>query len=85
MKHPSDIIAIDDLCIYTGYDVQPVVCADSELATAIERYSRTSTSIEQAAPEEEVDIEETSLKWRLLCLLFTWPTLFSARQFVLGQ
>lgn len=60
MKHPSDIIAIDDLSIYTGYDVQPVVCTDSELAAAIERYSRTSASIEQAEPEEEVDIEETS-------------------------
>ncbi|MGB3913055.1 MAG: ATPase, T2SS/T4P/T4SS family [Thermacetogeniaceae bacterium] len=60
MKHLSDIIAIDDLSIYTGYDVQPVVCTDSELAAAIERYSRTSASIEQAEPEEEVDIEETS-------------------------
>jgi len=59
MKHPYDIIAIDDLCIYTGYDVQPVVCPDSELEAAIERYSRTNANIEQAEPEEEVDIEET--------------------------
>lgn len=60
MAHPSDIIAIDDLRIYTGYDVQPVVCADSELKAAIERFSRIGTDIEQAAAEEEVDVEETA-------------------------
>jgi type IV pilus assembly protein PilB len=57
MMHPRDIIAIDDLRIHTGYDFQPVVCADGELTAAIERYSRTSTSVEQTAEEEE-EIEE---------------------------
>jgi type IV pilus assembly protein PilB len=59
MMHPRDIIAIDDLRIHTGYDFQPVVCADGELMAAIERYSRTCTSVEQTA-EEEVEIEEVA-------------------------
>jgi type IV pilus assembly protein PilB len=58
MMHPKDIIAIDDLRIHTGYDFQPVVCADGELMAAIERYSRAMASVEQAATEEEVEVEE---------------------------
>jgi type IV pilus assembly protein PilB len=58
MMHPKDIIAIDDLRIHTGYDFQPVVCADGELMAAIERYSRAMVSVEQAATEEEVEVEE---------------------------
>ena len=30
MAHPTDIIAIDDLRILTGYDIKPVVLEDSE-------------------------------------------------------
>lgn len=59
MMYPKDIIAIDDLRIHTGYDFRPVVCADGELAAAIERFSRTSASVEQAA-EEEVEMEEVA-------------------------
>lgn len=57
MMHPSDIIAIDDLRILTGYEILPVVCADGELQAAIERFSRTTTSIEQTADEEN-DVDE---------------------------
>ncbi len=59
MRYPKDIIAIDDLRIHTGYDFQPVICADSELTAAIERYSRTSVNVEQSA-EDEIEIEEVA-------------------------
>lgn len=59
MMYPKDIIAIDDLRILTGYGFQPVVCADSELTAAIERYSRTSVNVEQSA-EDEIEIEEVA-------------------------
>lgn len=52
MMNPGDIIAIDDLRIITGYDIQPVVIPDSELEAAIERAGRTGAEVEQA-PEEE--------------------------------
>jgi type IV pilus assembly protein PilB len=77
MMHPKDIIAIDDLRIHTGYDFQPVVCADSELTAAIERYSRTSVSVEQSAeeeiePEVAVEVEDDAEKpaVRLVNLIF---------------
>ncbi|MDH7577819.1 MAG: GspE/PulE family protein [Bacillota bacterium] len=54
MQHPGDIIAVDDLRILTGQDIQPVVVPDSELEAAIERYARTAASVEQA-PEEEAE------------------------------
>ncbi len=59
MMHPKDIIAADDLRIHTGYDFQPVVCADGELSAAIERYSRAMASVEQTS-EEETEIEEVA-------------------------
>jgi hypothetical protein len=72
--HFSDI---DDLRIHTGYDFQPVVCADSELTAAIERYSRTSVSVEQSAeeeiePEVAVEVEDDAEKpaVRLVNLIF---------------
>ncbi|MFZ5644801.1 MAG: GspE/PulE family protein [Bacillota bacterium] len=57
MKNPSNIIAIDDLRILTGYDIQPVVMPDSELDAAIERTARSSADVEQ--PAEENSQEET--------------------------
>lgn len=53
MKHPTDIIALDDLRILTGYDLQPVVAPDSELDAAIERFGRSHADVEQAAAEED--------------------------------
>ncbi|MEW6276788.1 MAG: ATPase, T2SS/T4P/T4SS family, partial [Bacillota bacterium] len=52
MMNPADIIAIDDLRILTGYDIQPVAVSDSELEAAIERFARTGADVEQAADEE---------------------------------
>jgi len=55
MERPNDIIAIDDLRIMTGQEIQPVVCPDSELNAAIERFSRASAEIEQTEEEEPVE------------------------------
>jgi len=52
MMNPSDIIAIDDLRILTGYDILPVVVPDSELEAAIEKFGQAGAGIEQAAEEE---------------------------------
>lgn len=54
MERPNDVIAIDDLRLMTGQEIQPVVCPDSELSAAIERFSRASTEVEQAEEEEPV-------------------------------
>ena len=51
MKHPNDIMTIDDLRMLTGYDIKPVMVSDSELEVTIEKYSRESMEVEQ----EEVE------------------------------
>lgn len=61
MQHPNNVIAIDDMRMLTGYDIKPVVVADSEFSAALEKYSRINLEFEQPADEqpieEEVDIE----------------------------
>lgn len=52
LKHPSDIIAVDDLRIITGYEIKPVIVPDSELTAAIEHFARSTTEVEQE--EEEI-------------------------------
>lgn len=37
MIHPTDIIAIDDLHILTGYDIQPIIIPDYQLEAALEQ------------------------------------------------
>jgi len=57
MQHPNDIIALDDLRILTGYDIQQVVAPDTELDAAIEKYSRVNMDFDHSEVEETV-IEE---------------------------
>ncbi|MEW6244725.1 MAG: ATPase, T2SS/T4P/T4SS family [Bacillota bacterium] len=52
MERPTDILALDDLRILTGFDVRPVVVPDSELEEAIKRYSQASVGVEQSVEEE---------------------------------
>jgi len=47
MSDPTNIFAIDDLHVMTGYDVVPVVVAESELKSAINGYSTTDIDIEE--------------------------------------
>ena len=37
MMNPNDVIAIDDLRLLTGYDIQPVMVPDSELEAVTRR------------------------------------------------
>ncbi len=61
MKRPGDIIAIDDLRVLTGHEIQPVVVTDSELEAAIQNYSRSSVGVEAAAAEEEEAAEDVAV------------------------
>lgn len=45
MLHPMDIVAIDDISIMTGYDVQPVVIPDKQLKQAIDKFTGTDSGI----------------------------------------
>lgn len=45
MADPANIFAIDDLRIVTGFEIRPVVAAESDLLTAIERFSANQQNI----------------------------------------
>lgn len=47
LMNPNDVIALDDLRILTGYEILPVVVPDKELVTAIKKYTRESSDVEQ--------------------------------------
>lgn len=53
LKHPSNVIAIDDLRFITGYDIKVIIVTDSELTTAIEQFVRSSMGVEDEEEEEE--------------------------------
>ncbi len=59
MQHPSNIMAIDDLRILSGFDIKVVVAPDSELDAMIEKYSRANIDFEQVKDDPELDDEIT--------------------------
>jgi type IV pilus assembly protein PilB len=58
MNNPNDIIAIDDIELLTGYEVQPIVVIDRELNAALEQFSNMSKNVEQQDDFEEEDSPE---------------------------
>ena len=54
MQQPLDILALDDLRVLTGYNIQPVVVTDSELDAAIKNYSQSSLNVEHARDDKPV-------------------------------
>ena len=58
MQQPLDILALDDLRVLTGYNVQPVVVTDSELEAAIKNYSQSSVGVEHTLGEDHSEVVE---------------------------
>ena len=48
MSDPANVLAIDDARNVTDLEIQPVVAAPSDIAAAIERYSRMGDAVEDA-------------------------------------
>jgi len=70
MADPANIFAIDDLRIVTGYDIRPVVAAESDLTATIDKFAAQQTDVagmvgdlEESVgvedEEEDVDAEDT--------------------------
>ncbi len=53
MSDPANIFAIDDLRIVTGYEIKPVVAAESELASAIERFAAAQQNVDDMVGDLE--------------------------------
>jgi len=62
MSNPNDIIAIDDIELMTGYEVQPVVVVDRELNAALQQFYNMSKGIVQQDDFEEEEGEINTLE-----------------------
>ncbi len=61
MSDPANIFAIDDLRIVTGYEVQPLVATESDLAAALSKLAQMDKSVEQiveTAAEEGAEVTQ---------------------------
>ncbi len=57
MKRPGDIVALDDLQVLTGFEIEPVVAADSQIDMYIERYIHHNMDVQQTE-DEQLDVAE---------------------------
>ncbi len=53
MSDPANLIAIDDLRIVTGYEIRPVVVAESDLAQAIEKFVASHANVDDMVGDLE--------------------------------
>lgn len=60
MSDPANIFAIDDLRIVTGFEIRPVVAAESELLAAIEKFSASQQNVDDMVGdlEESISVED---------------------------
>jgi type IV pilus assembly protein PilB len=84
MSDPANIFALDDLRIVTGYEIRPVVAAESDLVQAIEKYGSMQTDVagmvgdvadtvsgKAVVEDEEADAGEGSAVAKLMNLIIT--------------
>src|SRR6476620_8392513 len=63
---PSNVLAVDDIAIMTGYEIRVAVAPPDDIATLISRLDRLedvvgeSTEVEEDDSAEVVDLHETS-------------------------
>jgi len=64
MANPADVFTVEDIKFATGFDVQPVVCAESLIEKAIEKYYGVSGSLADVVKEIEKteDLEVLEVK-----------------------
>lgn len=56
MSDPANIFAIDDLRIVTGYEIRPVVASESDLLSAIERFSANQQNVDDMVGDLEESV-----------------------------
>ncbi len=67
MQNPTDLMAIDDLSLLTGYEIEPVVVEDSQLKSAIDHFDYMSNNVnvydedEEEGPKDSEDDENLTL------------------------
>jgi type IV pilus assembly protein PilB len=57
---PSNVLALDDLKLMTGHEVQPVVASREDIAAVIARMSRLDEAVAEAVEEEDEELAEVT-------------------------
>jgi type IV pilus assembly protein PilB len=57
---PSNVLALDDLKLMTGHEIQPVVASREDIASVISRMSRLDDAVAEAVEEEQEDVAEVT-------------------------
>src|SRR5436190_5039401 len=57
---PSNVLALDDLKLMTGHEVQPVVASREDIAGVITRMSRLDDAVAAAVEEEDEELAEVT-------------------------
>ncbi len=71
LADPTNVFALDDVRIMTGMEILPVVSTRDDIKTAIDRYFRATTEVEETFEElpsiemEEEEEEEDVREWEL--------------------
>jgi type IV pilus assembly protein PilB len=65
MVDPANVLAVDDMAIMTGYQVQPAVASAEDIAALIGRLNRLDNAVseaiqEETGPEEITDLRESA-------------------------
>ena len=57
MADPSNVLALDDLKLMTGYEIRPVVASADDIGTLIAKMNRLDDAVADAVDEDEEDEE----------------------------
>src|SRR5215218_4476753 len=57
MADPSNVLALDDLKLMTGYEIRPVVASADDIAALIAKMNRLDDAVADAVDEDEEDEE----------------------------
>src|SRR3954453_6235454 len=57
MADPSNVLALDDLKLMTGYEIRPVVASAEDIGTLIAKMNRLDDAVADAVDEDEEDEE----------------------------
>ena len=57
LSNPNDLLAIDDLTLITGKEIEPVVVSDDDLAAVIDQFCNLSAALEPEPAEAEEELE----------------------------
>ena len=61
MADPQNVLALDDLRIITGYDIQPAISTKDDIVAAVEEYYKVATTISDDDLNDDADMAQVLL------------------------